>query len=188
MSEIIEYGSFLLRTSMNKVFVMGRLGVDPEMRYTPSQTAVTTLKVATTESWTKDGQRHEQTEWHRIIVWGRQAENCSKYLSKGRQVLVEGRLQTRAWDDKTGQKRYTTEIVANHVQFIGGNNASAGTHDGGDRQEPPVPTRFPQADAHADFAPTYGSGNADANINYEEIPFGSIKFHHRRDLLSTCPF
>ena len=158
---------------MNKVFVMGRLGADPEMRYTPNQTAVATLRVATTESWTKDGQRQEQTEWHRIIVWGRQAENCSKYLSKGRQVLVEGRLQTRAWDDKSGQKRYTTEIVANNVQFIGGQNATANApHDGGDRQEAaPAPTRFPQADAHSDFAPAYGaSSNTDTNI-YEEIPF-----------------
>lgn len=157
---------------MNKVFVMGRLGVDPEMRYTPNQTAVATLKVATTEAWTKDGQRQEQTEWHRIVVWGRQAENCAKYLSKGRQVLVEGRLQTRAWDDKTsGQKRYTTEIVANNVQFIGGPNASA-THDAGEARQDSSPNRFPQAETTTnDYAPTYGSGNSDSNINYDEIPF-----------------
>lgn len=154
---------------MNKVFVMGRLGADPEMRYTPNQTAVATLRVATTESWVKEGQRQEQTEWHRIIVWGRQAENCAKYLSKGRQVLVEGRLQTRAWDDKSGQKRYTTEIVANSVQFIGGQSSSQTVPSDGDRQE--SSSRFPQAEAHSDFAPSYGApSNSDSNI-YEEIPF-----------------
>ncbi len=156
---------------MNKVIVMGRLGADPEMRYTPNQTAVATLRVATTESWTKDGQRQEQTEWHRIIVWGRQAENCSKYLSKGRQVLVEGRLQTRAWDDKSGQKRYTTEIVASNVQFVGGPSApgpnAPGTHD--EHRHDSAPNRFPQAESHNDMPPSYGA--QDSAIDYSEIPF-----------------
>ena len=104
--------------SVNKVFIMGNLGQDPELRYTQSQTAVVTLNIATTEAWNKDGQRQEQTEWHRVIVWNRQAENCAKYLSKGRSVFVEGRLQTRSWDDKNGQKRYTTEIQASNIQFM----------------------------------------------------------------------
>lgn len=162
---------------MNKVFVMGRLGADPEMRYTPNQTAVATLKIATTESWTRDGQRQEQTEWHKVIVWSRQAENCAKYLSKGRQVLVEGRLQTRSWDDKaTGQKRYTTEIIANNVQFIGGPNAAgpnAPTSQDSEHRQDSAPTRFPQADSHNDFPPSYGSsgGSSDSAVDYSEIPF-----------------
>lgn len=106
---------------LNRVVILGNLGQDPELRYTANQTPVCTLNVATTDYRTgPDGQRQEFTEWHRVVVWSKQAENCSKYLSKGRSVLVEGRLQTRSWEDKQGQKRYVTEIVANNVQFIGG--------------------------------------------------------------------
>ena len=113
--------------SFNKVMVMGNLGAKPELRYTQNQTAVCTLSVATTDYKTgPDGQRQEFTEWHRIVVWGRQAENCDKFLDKGRSVLVEGRLQTRSWEDRQGQKRYTTEIVANNVQFVGGRDRSSG--------------------------------------------------------------
>jgi len=107
--------------SLNRVVILGNLGQDPEIRYTQNQMAVCTLRVATTDYRTSpEGQRQEFTEWHRIVVWGRQAENCSKYLAKGRSVMVEGRLSTRAWEDKQGQKRYTTEIVAQNVQFVGG--------------------------------------------------------------------
>jgi single-strand DNA-binding protein len=107
--------------SLNRVLIMGNLGRDPELRYTQNQMAVCSLTVATTDYRTgQDGQRQELTEWHRIVVWGKQAENCSKYLAKGRSVMVEGRLTTRSWEDKQGQKRYTTEIVAQNVQFIGG--------------------------------------------------------------------
>src|SRR5690606_38415366 len=92
---------------------------------------ICTLSVATTDYRTSpDGQRQEFTEWHRIVVWGREAENCSKYLSKGRSVLIEGRLQTRSWEDKQGQKRYTTEIVAQNVQFVGGGGASRDRGEG----------------------------------------------------------
>jgi single-strand DNA-binding protein len=106
--------------SLNRVTIMGNLGQDPELRYTASQTPVCTLSVATTDYKTSpDGQRQEFTEWHRVVVWSKQAENCSKYLTKGRSVLVEGRLQTRSWEDKQGQKKYVTEIVAQNVQFIG---------------------------------------------------------------------
>ena len=118
--------------SMNRVVIMGNLGQDPELRYTQSQTPVCTLSVATTDHRTgADGQRQEQTEWHRVVVWSKQAENCAKYLAKGRSVLVEGRLATRSWEDqKTGQKRYVTEIIANNVQFIGGSaQAGARPHD-----------------------------------------------------------
>lgn len=112
--------------SLNRVVIMGNLGQDPELRYTGNQKAVCTLNIATTDYRTSpDGQRQEFTEWHRVVVWDRQAENCSKYLAKGRSVLIEGRLATRSWDDqKTGQKRYITEIIAQNVQFIGGGTGS----------------------------------------------------------------
>jgi len=122
-------------SSLNKVMVMGNLGQDPELRHTASQTAVVTLSVATTDYRMVDGQRQDQTEWHRVVVWGKQAENCSKYLQKGRTVFIEGRLQTRAWEDKeSGAKRYTTEIVAQNVKFIGGGqraDANQGQSAGG---------------------------------------------------------
>jgi single-strand DNA-binding protein len=106
--------------SVNKVILIGNLGQDPEKRYTGSGAAVTSFSLATTNRWKdKSGQNQEQTEWHRVVVWGQQAESCAQYLSKGRPVYVEGRLQTRQWDDKNGNKRYTTEVVAQRVQFLG---------------------------------------------------------------------
>jgi len=113
--------------SVNKVILVGRLGQTPEVRYTPSGAAVGNFSIATNESWQdKTGQKQERTEWHKIVVWGKTAENCSQFLAKGRQVYVEGRLQTRQWQDKDGQTKYTTEVVAQTVQFLGG-NAGAGT-------------------------------------------------------------
>lgn len=110
-------------SGVNKVIVVGRLGADPEVKnISPTQT-VARLSVATSENWTdKDGQKQERTEWHRVVVWGKLAELCGRYLAKGRQVYLEGRLQTRSWEDQQGQKKYTTEIVANTVQFLGGAN------------------------------------------------------------------
>ena len=128
--------------SLNRVLLIGNLGQDPELRYTQSQMAVATLNIATTDVRTdKEGKKVETTEWHRVVVWNKQAENCAKYLAKGRPVFVEGRLQTRSWDDKTsGQKRYTTEIVAQNVQFLGSGGASARDMDaGGDRAGGPAP-------------------------------------------------
>lgn len=114
-------------SGINKVIVVGRLGADPELKTVTGGQNVARLSVATSENWTdKQGQKQERTEWHRIVVWGKLAELCGKYLSKGRQVYVEGRLQTRSWEDPQGQKKYTTEIVANTVQFLGGGNATAG--------------------------------------------------------------
>ncbi|HLB59378.1 MAG TPA: single-stranded DNA-binding protein [Bdellovibrionota bacterium] len=105
---------------VNKVIVVGNLGTDPEVRFTPSGAAVANFSVATSENWKdKSGQKQERTEWHRIVVWGKLAELCGEYLSKGRQVYVEGRLQTRNWEDKEGSKRYTTEVIAQTVQFLG---------------------------------------------------------------------
>src|SRR5438309_1861369 len=101
---------------VNKVILIGNLGRDPEVRYTPSGQAVANFTVATNEAWTdKSGQKQERTEWHRVVVWGKTAENCGEYLSKGRQVYIEGRLQTREWTNKEGAKQYTTEVVANPV-------------------------------------------------------------------------
>lgn len=109
--------------SVNKAIILGNLGQDPELRNTQNGKAVCTMRIATSDSWQdKDGERQEKTEWHTVVVWGRQAENCHKYLAKGRTAYVEGRLQTRKWQDKQGSDRYSTEIVADRVQFIGGND------------------------------------------------------------------
>lgn len=112
---------------VNKAILIGNLGRDPELRYTQSGQAVTNFSLATSENWTdKNGERTEKTEWHRIVAWGKTAELCAQYLSKGRTVYIEGRLQTRDWEDKEGVKRQTTEIVANTVQFLGGPRAEGG--------------------------------------------------------------
>jgi len=107
--------------SVNKVILIGNLGAKPELKYLPSGQAVCEMSIATNEKWTdKNDQKQERVEWHRIVVWGKTAENCAQYLDKGRPVYVEGRLQTRSWDDKnTGEKKYRTEIVANSVVFLG---------------------------------------------------------------------
>ena len=106
---------------VNKVILVGNLGQDPEVRYMPSGGAVANMTLATSESWRDKatGEQKEKTEWHRITVWGKLAEICGKHLSKGRQVYVEGKLQTRSWEDQQGQKKYATEIVASTVQFLG---------------------------------------------------------------------
>src|SRR5262245_696094 len=112
--------------SVNKVILIGNLGADPELRYTNTGSAVANIRIATNEQWTdKNGERQERTEWHQIVVWGKQAENCGKYLRKGRSVYIEGRLQTRQWEDQSGNKRYTTEVVAQTVQFLGGRGGEA---------------------------------------------------------------
>jgi single-strand DNA-binding protein len=118
--------------SVNKVILVGNLGADPELKYTPSNRALCNLRIATTDVFKdKSGQRQEKTEWHRVTVWGDQAENCSKYLAKGRSVYVEGRLQTRSYD-KEGQKHYATDIVADRVVFLGsGGGGGAGGGGGG---------------------------------------------------------
>lgn len=112
--------------SVNKVILIGHLGADPEVRYTPGGDAVATLSIATSEEW-KDkntGEKRSRTEWHRIVAWRRLGEICGEYLSKGRQIYVEGKLQTDKWQDKEGNDRWTTKIVANEVKFLG--SASGG--------------------------------------------------------------
>ena len=118
---------------VNKVFLIGNLGRDPEVRTTPSGQPVATFTLATNRRWTdKAGQRQEQTEWHTIVCWGRQAEIAGQYLQKGRQIFVEGRLQTRSWDDqRTGEKRYRTEVVCDNFQMLG----QRGDHDS---SQPPM--------------------------------------------------
>jgi single-strand DNA-binding protein len=126
---------------VNKVILIGNLGADPEVRFTPSGQAVANFRIATHESWTdKNGQKQDRTEWHRIVVWGKLGELCGEYLKKGRQAYVEGRLQTREWTDKEGKKNYTTEVVAQSVQFLGG--APGARSEGGGfkpREEAPPP-------------------------------------------------
>ena len=133
--------------SVNKVILIGNLGADPEMKQTPSGMQIAQLRIATTDVWTdkNSGQRQEKTEWHRVVVYDKLASICERYLSKGRQVYIEGSLQTRSWDDKqTGQKRYMTEIKAREMKMLGGrpegaptsaSTAPAAPDDGG--SEPP---------------------------------------------------
>lgn len=115
-------------SSLNKAMIIGRLGQDPEVRYTQSNTAVATLNIATNERFKdRNGEMQERTEWHRVVAWGRTAEICQQYLKKGSQVYVEGPIQTREWEDKEGQKRYTTEIKALTLTMLD----SAGSRPGG---------------------------------------------------------
>lgn len=106
---------------VNKVILIGNLGADPEVRYTPSGQPVANFRIATSETWMdKQGQKQERTEWHRVVAWGKLAELCGEYLQKGRQVFIEGKLQTRQWEDRDGNKRFTTEIQAKELTFLGG--------------------------------------------------------------------
>ena len=119
--------------SVNKVILVGNLGRDAEKRYTPGGAAVATINMATTEVWNdKAGQKQEKTEWHRVVLWGKQAESLTDYLTKGKQIYVEGRLQTRQWDDKEGIKRYTTEIRADKIVLLGGGARGASVDRSGD--------------------------------------------------------
>jgi single-strand DNA-binding protein len=121
--------------SVNKVILVGNLGRDAELRYTPGGSPVATINLATTEVWNdKAGQRQEKTEWHRVVLWGKTAESLNEYLTKGKQIYVEGRLQTRQWDDKDGNKRYTTEIRGDRIVLLGG--GGGGMAGGGGRQQP----------------------------------------------------
>lgn len=153
--------------SVNKVILLGRLGRDPEIKYTSNGSAVCTLNLATSETWNDkaSGQKQERTEWHRVVVWGKLAELCNQYLTKGRQAYVEGRLQTRSWDDKDGQKRYTTEINASTVQFIGGQASAGGATYSQDNQ-------YDQStQSNNNSAPAYENISTDSNFAADDIPF-----------------
>ena len=130
------------------------MGQNPEVRYTPSGMAVANFSVATNESWTdKSGQKQERTEWHKVVVWGKLAELCNQYLTKGRQAYVEGRLQTRQWQDKDGQTKYTTEIQAQTVQFLGGQSANAGVSTSTDKTPQPQGADLPEPSFTEDDIP-----------------------------------
>lgn len=172
--------------SVNKVILVGRLGQNPEVRYTASGAAVANFSVATNESWMdKSGQKQERTEWHRVVVWGKLAELCNQYLVKGRQVYVEGRLQTRQWQDKDNQTKYTTEVNAQTIQFLGGNagaergagaqaGASMGQSGGmdmgfdsgfGGGRQASGPMGGPSAGA------SFGGMNSEPSFTEDDIPF-----------------
>ena len=150
-----------MSSSVNEVTILGRLGGDPELKYTPNGTAVAQFSVATSEKW-KDKQTQqdqEKTEWHRIVVWGKLAEICNQYLKKGKQVFLKGSLQTRSWDDKNGQKRYTTEIVVKDMVMCGDRSEGGGQRPGAGAPPPSEPQ---------------GGGynmNTDPNFTPEDIPF-----------------
>ena len=121
--------------SVNKAILIGRLGRDPEVRYTNQGSQVTTFSLATDEAWTdRNGERQKRTEWHRIVTWGKLAEICGQYLKKGSQVFIEGKLQTREWEDRDGNKRYTTEVVAREMRMLDSKGAADGR-----MEEPPAP-------------------------------------------------
>ncbi len=121
---------------INKAILIGNLGSDPEVRYTQTGTAVANFNIATTETWTKEGNKEEKTEWHRIVAFARLGEICGEYLSKGSKVYIEGRIQTRSWDDKDGNKRYTTEIVAREMKML--SPKGGGSQTGSFQEEPPM--------------------------------------------------
>ena len=141
---------------VNKVIIIGNLGSDPELRYTPNGAAVATLSVATNEVWKdNDGNQQQRTEWHRVVLWRKLAEVAGQYLKKGSQVYVEGRLQTRSWDDKDGVKRYTTEIIGNNMQMLGRKDAD------GPVPEAPLPDKMGEPPSNA----------GGANEEGDDLPF-----------------
>jgi single-strand DNA-binding protein len=153
---------------INKVILIGNLGKDPELRYTPSGQPTANFTLATTERWTdKNGQRQEKTEWHNIVAWAKLAELVNQYLKKGRPAYVEGRITYRSWDDKDGNKKYRTEIVAQTIQFLGsGPGAGGGAGSGGGQESYAPPESAPRAHAESEsFSQDTGS------IVEENLPF-----------------
>ena len=147
--------------AVNKVILIGNLGRDPEIRYTPAGRAVTRFPLATGEVWNDpDGNRQERTEWHNIVVWGKQAESCSQYLAKGRQVYIEGSIRSRSYDDKEGNRRYITEIIGQRVQFLGGTR-------GGEVGAPPVPSQGEPPASQGQEEPSPSAGGSEE----DDIPF-----------------
>ena len=152
---------------INKVILIGNLGQDPESRTTPGGTTVTNIRIATSESWRdkQSGEMKEQTEWHTVVLWSRLGEIAAEYLRKGSQVYIEGRLQTRKWQDKSGNDRYTTEIVAGEMQMMGGRGGGGANQETRDRRDPGADTP-PQAAPAGGAAP--GGTSADFD---DDIPF-----------------
>jgi len=149
-------------SSLNKILLIGNLGKDPEVRFTPDGTPVATFSLATSENWTdKSGQRQEHTEWHTVVAWNKLADLAKRYLVKGRQVYIEGRLRTREWNDKEGNKRRTTEVIANQVVLLGSRpqGMEAGMGSAGSYQKQAAPA-----------APEH-EGAPDLGISDDDIPF-----------------
>ena len=157
--------------SVNKVILVGNLGQDPEVRYLPSGGAVTNISIATTDTW-KDketGEKRERTEWHRVVFFARLAEIVGEYLKKGSQVYIEGRLQTKKWQDKEGRDRYTTETIAERMQMLGSRGGGGGSSENYDQSRPPA-----SQDSGGGSGKTGGSGKAggDAAEDFDDdIPF-----------------
>jgi len=155
--------------SVNKVILIGNLGKDPEVRYTPNGNAVCNLRIATTRNWKNrdSGEKQEETEWHSVVLYDRQAEIAGEYLKKGRPVYIEGRLKTRKWQDKEGNDRYTTEIVADTMQLLGGREGMGSADEGGGRgsEERSAPAAKPAASKPATKSAT-GFDDMD-----DDIPF-----------------
>ena len=156
---------------INKVILVGNLGADPETRYTASGAAITNIRIATSETWRdkQTGENQERTEWHRVVFFSRLAEIAGEYLRKGSQVYVEGSLRTRKWQDQSGQDRYTTEIVANEMQMLGGrgDDASARPAQGGFRDSAAAPSRKAPAQS-AEPSPVF---QGEDNFTDDDIPF-----------------
>ena len=160
---------------INKVILVGNLGKDPEIRYSAGGAAIANTTIATSDSW-KDkqtGEKQERTEWHRVVFFNRLAEVVGEYLKKGAQVYIEGRLQTRKWQDKEGQDRYTTEIVANEMQMLGSRGGSASGDQGGydSSPAPSQPARAQRPSTNPAPAPPQGNSGGFDNFDDEEIPF-----------------
>ncbi len=158
---------------LNKVILIGNLGTDPEVRYTQSNQAVAKFRLATTENYTdRSKNQQSRTEWHSIVAWGRTAETVGRFLRKGRQVYVEGRIQTRQWEGKDGNKRYTTEVVAQRVLFLGGRGDGDGPSQGGDSKAP-ADEGF--ADVMDPFSSDFESGGQDSSgggsSDDDDMPF-----------------
>ena len=157
--------------SVNKVILVGNLGRDAELRYTPGGAPVATLNLATTEVWNDktSGQKQEKTEWHRIVLWGKSAESLSEYLTKGKQIYVEGRLQTRKWQDKDGHDKYTTEIRGDRIVLLGGGGGGGGGMAGGGRpQQRGAGAGASSGGGGADHEPM---GEPISDLTDDDIPF-----------------
>ena len=154
---------------INKVILIGNLGQDPELRYTGSGTAVCNMRIATSESYKdRDGNQVENTEWHTVVAWSRLAEICGEYLKKGRQVYIEGQLQTRQWEDKDGNTRYSTEVKAREMQMLGGRDGGGGDSDSYDQS--PRPQRQPRSQ------PKPQPANSGGGDGYEFTPDDDLPF------------
>jgi single-strand DNA-binding protein len=164
---------------INKVIIVGNLGKDPEVRYSANGAAIANLTIATSEQWTdkQSGQKQEKTEWHRVVMFNRLGEIAGEYLKKGSQVYIEGKLQTRKWQDQSGADRYTTEIVANEMQMLGGRGGGAadfnpgqgGGASSGGQQQPSAPSQNPAPQRNSGGGAPAGGSNFDDFD--DDIPF-----------------